>query len=101
MKGRRDPEADWDPMLGLAILEAQRPLYERLSHLVGIPQPEVFWRTQEALGAFMGISDVAVQHIERKALRKLRIIFIHRQHELSEDLLDALRGYNRNGNASL
>lgn len=101
MKGKRDPEADWDWRLGLAILSARRDLYVRLSHEVGIPHPERFWRSHEALGAFMGLSDARVQQIERKALRKLRIIFIYRRHELKGELQDALEGYGRNGHAEV
>lgn len=101
MKGRRDPDCDWDPMLGLAILEARRSLYEHLSQAVGIPKPQKYWRSHEAIGAFMGLSDTAVQHIERKALRKLRIIFIYRRHQLTEDLQDALRGYSKDGDEAI
>ena len=100
-KGKRDPDCDWDPLLGLAILEARRALYEQLSLAVGIPHPQRYWRSHEAIGAFMGISDARVQQIECKALRKLRIIFIYRQHELNGELRDALEGYKNNGNETV
>ena len=95
MKGKRAKDCDWNPLLGLAILEARRPLYERLSGLVGIPQPHVYWRSQAVIAAFMGMSNVAVQHIERKALRKLRVVFIYRQNELTHELREALQGFKR------
>ena len=100
-KGKRDPDCDYDPLLGLAILEARRPLYELLSARVGIPQPHMFWRSHEAIGAFMGVSDARVQQIEQKALRKLRIALLYRRHELSDELQDALRGYSKDGNEAL
>ena len=92
MQGKRDPDCDWSPELGLAILEARRALYEHLSQVVGIPQPQIYWRSHEAIGAFMGVSRTMVQLIERKALRKLRIAFVFRQNELTEELHEALRG---------
>jgi len=100
VKGRRDKDCDWPPELGLAILEARRPLYEQLSHLVGLPEPHLLWRNYNTLAAFMGMSYEAVRQIESKALRKLRIVFLYRQNELTEELRDALRGYGRNGTAS-
>lgn len=101
MKGHRDPDVDWEPELGLAILEARRDLYERLSILVGIPQPERFWRSHEAIGAFMGISDARVQQIEQKALRRLRIHMVYRRSGINDELSDAIRIYSRNGHATL
>ena len=95
MNGRRHPDCDWDPLLGIAILEARRALYEDLSQEVGIPQPKVFWRSHDAIGAFMGLSGTAVQHIERIALRKLRVALIYRENVLGGELLEALRSYGR------
>lgn len=94
MKGRRDPECDWEPELGAAILQARMELYLRLSDAVGIPCADVFWRSHEAIGAFMGLSDHAVQLIERRALRKLRIIMSIRFPLLYAELLAEMRWMN-------
>lgn len=99
MKGKRDPKCDWPAELGLAILQARTPLYERFSHLTGLTDPR-FWRSHQAIGAFMGLSYVAVQHIERRALRKLRIKLLYGTDEFSAELREAFKEYSENGTAS-
>ena len=86
MKGRRDPGCDWTWEIGLAILSARRPLYERLSVFCGLPHPHIYWRSYETLGAFMGVSREAVRLIERKALRKIRCA-LYRDKHLAAELL--------------
>jgi hypothetical protein len=80
MRGKLNSDADID--LGLAISGATLEPNQT--------------RTHDDLAAFCGVSHAAIQHIERRALRKMRIRLI----ELGiseEDARDAIRLWARKG----
>ena len=69
MKGRR--QGNWDPDLGIAILAAtQYPPH-----------------TQQVIANYMGVSRQRVEQIEKKALRKVRILLM-RQPQVWDAVLD-------------
>lgn len=88
MRGRKDPNCDWDPMLGLAILKSRTKLYQSF----GL-EP----RALETMAAFMGVSREAVRLEIEKIMRKLRIRIRANLSTLGYDLHEGLKAYGKNG----
>lgn len=88
MKGRKNPDNDWSPELGLAILRARAPVYAALGYDVN---------GLEIIAAFQGVSRSRAQQQVDQILRKLRVRLHWPLKKLGLELHEALQLINGNG----